>query len=448
MNLRVLYAMLLWGYVLVATDDATKSPPSRATKDWNFIVYVAGDNNLGGFAPRNLKQIASVGSNEHVNFLAHVDIRLPGNRKTTRRYYIDKNQIYQVNVNDDTRPPMDSGDPQTLISACKWAIEEFPAKHHALILWNHGTGIIDPMGGRLLDMQRLFFYNPETNTYDLDRTFGFLDLLEKLNYDPKGICWDDTTGNYLTNQKLEMALQEICTNQLGGKKFDIIGFDACLMSMIEIAEFIKKFAEIQVSSQEVEPGPGWDYGIALSLFNQGSPTAELLARNIVQAYATSYQKITRDYTLSALRLSEMERLEENVRNISDALLQLLQSHSHVVIKQAIRISKSNTQCTHFDEPSYKDLHHFYSNLQDQLSHHFKKITKNDHALVHHVIALLEEGKQLIQQAVVANVAGPNLARAQGISIYFPERKMHPSYRKTNFAKNNSWIELVTKLLIS
>jgi len=38
------------------------------------------------------------------------------------------------------------------------------------------------------------------------------------------------------NQKLEFALNEIVTNQLNGKKFDIIAFDACLMSMVEIAE--------------------------------------------------------------------------------------------------------------------------------------------------------------------------------------------------------------------
>ena len=102
--------------------------------------------------------------------------------------------MVQVNSADEHKPPMDSGDPQTPISAAQWAIEQYPAEHYALILWNHGTGIIDPISGRLLKTENLYCYNAKTDTFDLDRTFGFLDLIEIMNIDPRGICWDDTTG--------------------------------------------------------------------------------------------------------------------------------------------------------------------------------------------------------------------------------------------------------------
>ena len=34
--------------------------------------------------------------------------------------------------------------PENLYDFAKWAITNYPAKHQALILWNHGSGIEDP----------------------------------------------------------------------------------------------------------------------------------------------------------------------------------------------------------------------------------------------------------------------------------------------------------------
>ena len=283
---------------------ATATAETKEKKPWTFIVYAAADNNLRDFASRNMKQMSVIGSNQHVNLLVHLDIRLTGNKKTTRRYLMQKNESIQLEIPNE-KIPMDSGDPQSLISACRWAVNEFPAEHYALVLWNHGTGIIDPYGKRSLNTNNLLLFNPTLNQFELDRTVGFLDLIEALNTDPKGICLDDTTGNSLTNQKLEFALNEITTKLLGGQKLDIIAFDACLMSMLEIAEITKKFAHFQVSSQEVEPGPGWKYDEALSPFAKGQVNANHLAMHIVDAFARAYKaggssiRICRLHTISS-----------------------------------------------------------------------------------------------------------------------------------------------------
>jgi len=429
----------------LATTLINKAQPTR--KQWTVLIFAAADNNLRDFAARNIKQMATIGSSSLLNIVVHLDIRLVGNRKTSRRYYIEKNQPIHVNAADDNKPPMDSGDPQTLISAAKWAIENYPAEHYALIFWNHGTGIIDPVGGRLLNMEDLYFYNAETGTYDLDRTIGFLDLIEMMNHDPKGICWDDTTGNYLTNQKLEMALAEICTKFLRGQKFDIIGFDACLMSMLEVADIVKKFARYQVSSQEVEPGAGWNYGIVFAPFAHGAPSADSFARAIVQAYTTAYHRITRDFTLSALDLSQVESLTNNVNTVAQLLLQAINADS-ATMKNIIRTCKSSTHCTHFDEPSYKDLYHFYSNLLDHLRPLLGGKSRVPITTLQSIMTTIEEGRSTMRSMVIANTTGPNLTKATGLSIYFPERKMHPSYRKTNFANHYPrWVELITQVLV-
>jgi len=251
------------------TEITVRSKPllKNTKKAWTFLVYVSGDNNLGPFLIKNIQQMALIGSNEFINIVVHVDMRAIGNKKISRRYYVEKNKLTQID--NIQKPYMDSGDPETLISFCRWAMEDYPADNVMLVLSNHGTGPIDPPSGKVINPSELFFFNPLINKFELDRSVGFLELIATMEKDQRGICWDDSTGNYLTNQKLDAALGTICKECLANKKFSIIGFDACLMSTIEITNIIKKHADIMVSSQEVELGTGWHYDDVLSPFQNG-----------------------------------------------------------------------------------------------------------------------------------------------------------------------------------
>ncbi len=414
------------------------------TKDWTIIVYMAADNDLRNFAVRNIKQMELIGSNNNCNILVHLDIRIAGNKKITRRYYIEKNRILHVNANDTSTQQMDSGDPQTLVSCCKWGIGSYPARNYALIFWNHGTGAVDPERGRVLNPAELFAFNPLTNKFDLDRSVAFLDLIEP---DLRGICWDDTTGNYLTNQKLNTALHFICTHFLQGEKFSIIGFDACLMSMIEVADIIKYYADIMISSQEVELGAGWDYTQLLAPLEQHRLGQEEFAQHIVATYGKTYAALTNDYTLSALFMKEIDLLESNINNVAQLLLDCLKVQKNDSVKNAIRASRSKLACTHFDEPSYIDLHHLYFNLQKNIGAMSLITPEKNNSLLQKLKDELVYGQELIFSIVFANTTGKNLASAQGISIYCPERRIHPSYRNLPFAKQNVWVSLITQYLL-
>src|SRR3990170_4898008 len=221
------------------------------------MVYMAADNDLRPFAARNIQQMANIGSNSNLTIVVHLDIRISGNKKITRRYLIERDQVLHIDPYNPLIQQMDSGNPATLISFCEWAIKNYAADEYDLILWNHGTGILEPPHGKIINPMDLFVFNPSTHRLELDRSIGFMDAIDHLEPKQRGVCWDDTTGNYLSNRKLEAALETICQKYLNGKKFGIIGFDACLMSMIEVMTFIQKYAQVMVSSEEVELGMGW-----------------------------------------------------------------------------------------------------------------------------------------------------------------------------------------------
>lgn len=420
--------------------ESTEAHRSSGKKPWTIIVYMAADNDLRAFAHNNIRQMSNIGSNQYVNILIHMDIRYNNNQKVTRRYFVEKNKVTTINERDPNIQNMDSGDPKTLISCCEWGITNYPAENYALILWNHGTGIIDPRPYKIINPAELFTFNPDTSKFELDRTMGFLDLLYFMDHEERGICWDNSTGNYLTNAKFEYALEEICRRFLNNKKFSIVAFDACLMSMVEIANILKKYSDIMVGSQEVELGTGWNYQQALAPLADSSIDKYTFAKNIVAAFQRTYSQITNDYTQSAIDLKFMSRLEHNIHEVAYMLNICLDVQENQSVTQAIKAARNKRICTHFDEPSYIDLYCFYNNLEQNV----RQFTlQRNHEIKTELIQSLKDGKSLIQQAVFANTAGKNLKDAQGLSIYFPESRIHSSYEKTEFAKKNNWFAFIT-----
>ena len=60
--------------------------------------------------------------------------------------------------------------------------------------------------------------------------------------------------------------------------------------------------------------------------------------------------------------------------------------------------------------------------------------------------LLNQGINIMRRMTIANVAGPALPHAHGISIYFPTESIHSSYRETLFAKNTTWLLFLDELI--
>ncbi len=400
------------------------------------MVYMAAANDLEIFAPRNMRQMQQVGSNEKINIIAQHNTH-ERNKHCSRTYFIEKGDRRLIKEN----PHMcDSGENQTLIDFCRDTIAAYPADHYALILWNHGTGPIEPVMRSALSSSDIFSL---TNSHDLfDRKYSsfspfahYKTSLTQQIY--KGICFNDASGKFLTEQHLCAALKTICSTSLQGKKFDIVGFDACLMSMIEIAVAIQPYTAHMVASQDVERGTGWDYHYALYPFLSTTITPSCFGAHLVHAYAKAYKK-TSDYTQTCLALENIHLLTENISRVGVLLQTLLNNQENKKARLAVKLSRNKHLCTHFDEPEFIDLYHFYANMAvnieqipcdtDQAFNQTLQDLKNELAL----------GKKLIKSCVVENNAGSAYPNAHGISVYFPEHTIHSSYRKSIFAGTTSW----------
>ena len=71
-----------------------------------------------------------------------------------------------------------------------------------------------------------------------------------------------------------------------GEKLNLVGFDACLMSGMEMAQVLSDSADYLLASEEVEPGSGWDYQWLYNIFRDPADgeTALDIGREIIDLY--------------------------------------------------------------------------------------------------------------------------------------------------------------------
>lgn len=431
-------------YGRIEYEKVSNSYKNTTHKKWTVLIYMAADNDLLPFADRNIEQLKQIGSSNHLNILVDLHTHRPRSNKVSKKLVIEKGRVLQIGP-DECK---DSGSEQTLIDACSWALNNFRAEHFVLVFWNHGSGDINPLRGQSINPSVLFNYNKQKNILELDRSIGLLDLVESENLRPyhRGVCFDETTGNYLNDQKLQIAFDHVCKGPLNGKKIDYILWDTCMMGGIGTAHNCHKYADRILVSEEVVLGTGYNYAKLLKPLSLNQIPAEKLATHVVKTYEETYSKITNDYTQSALQLSVYTQLHEHIDLMARTLTAALDLQKDRTVTQAIKACRERNQCTHFWEPSYIDLGHLCLNILKNIP----AMQFNNHGEGESLRAILitatTQTLNTLGQLVIENIAGKNYKKVTGLSIYFPEYSMHPSYPTTEFAKHNNWCNFLRAYL--
>ncbi len=431
-------------YLIALLCIMSYSFQSAAQAKWTVMVYMAANNDLDIFAIENIKQMMRIGSNEQLNLIIFLAQEHHASRENYAKIIkIEKDHQLLIKTINNSKLA-DSGDPKTLIQFCNNTIAQFPADHYALIFWNHGTGPLDPSTGRTLTVSEIFEFDyslPESPLYL--PLFSNFEIVDKKSIQ-KGVCFDEATGNFLKERDLDFALKMICKQGLNNNKLDLIGFDTCLMAMVEVMYIAKNYAHLMVASQEVERGTGWNYKKALSLFETKAPTPLEFAKHIVNAYAKTYH-FANDYTLSCLDLSVAQKLESNIKELAFLLHKGL-SNNPETVAQLLRKSRYSHHCIHFDEPDYIDLDNFLRNLLRNVAHVALLNSPENSSFKKRISEVLAEGLELIKTMVVANKVGSLFDKAKGVSIYFPEHVLHKSYKKSQFSIYTDWLTVIQQFL--
>jgi hypothetical protein len=407
-----------------------------ATKKWTILVYLAGDNDLDADGAKDIAEMAKVGSNEDVNIIAQFD---RAGEAGTQRFYITQGGGYPKDSIKNLGET-NTGDPKVLLDFLKWGIKTYPAKHYMAVLWNHGSGWNEDNV-----YEKAIEFCPEKRELSstIKRSFRergikkslFSTTIEEILKNPaqdRAILYDDESKDFLDNMEMKKVLTE-AAKLLPEKKFDILGFDACLMNTLEVAFQLKDIAKIIVGSEETEPNAGWPYDKLLdALAEKPDLTPVDLGKVIVDSYIGSYDNgaDSEPVTLSAVNSKKMADVLAAVNKLALALKKNVSQKDVFYI-----LLKITYDVQQFYYPTYKDLFDFARLLNERID--VKEIKDASKA----VMDILQPGDD--DFIIASGNLTKSMSGAHGVSIYFPVRERYLKYySKLDFAKKSKWDELV------
>lgn len=129
-------------------------------------------------------------------------------------------------------------------------------------------------------------------------------------------------SNHLSNGILTM--EDLSTSfKTAQSRFDIIGFDACLMGSVEVAQTVQPYGTYMVASEELEPGHGWDYeDLFQYIGSTPKASAEGIGRKMVDSFIDSPKHRGPHSNIKTLSLVDLRRFPE-VQSAIDTLAEQL-----------------------------------------------------------------------------------------------------------------------------
>ena len=302
--------------MLCSASAAAYADEPEAQAERTVMLYLCGSDleSSAGMATYNLEQIlrANYSSGEKVKFVVmtggsevwHMESRwlCNGSGNQIDKISSEYNQVWEAKGADAVQNPgkmvLLDGDgltgtnvpaenelmssPDTLKAFINYCAAHFPAKKYDLILWDHGGGPF-----------RYAFASDEHES----------NMFKMMSF--SGVA---------------KALRE-CDVTQGGKKFDFIDFDACLMSSIEIDLALADYTDFLIVSPETEPGYGQYYTGWLDLLGKtpGYDTFKL-GRKIVDDFIDFYENgdgAGGDGTLSVIDMNKLMNDQELLTSLGE-----------------------------------------------------------------------------------------------------------------------------------
>lgn len=375
-------------------------------REWTLAVYMGADNNLEPYVLKDLDEMERAIPEKGVEIIALVDRAEgfsdeDGDWKDTRIFRVrpDRQQGIKSEVLS-TPGEQNLGDPLVLQAFISSAFRTFPARRHALILWNHGGG----WEGLVTD--------------------------DKAPGSPQGF-------DKLTLPELHNAIKR-ALNDTGLEKIDLVGFDMCLMAQIETAYELENLADVMVGSEAIEPNDGWPYGTIIPIFNNNTISTKEVARRIVAAYDNHYR--SKQEPITTQSAFDLSRVGETLMALNKVLSKMNGSLDSTwpTVSRALFFSEAYAARTEVQRGKNAlasiDLMDAMKRLQINMKI-FPAGPEHD-ALV-----------KSMDSFVLASKTSPARRLSTGLAIYAPVSgdSFNDAYRKTRFGKTSQWVTFLEKL---
>jgi hypothetical protein len=434
-------------------------------KEWTIMIYMAGDNNLAvdmAYAMEQIKGVAAAGADSPNLFVyydgnspaiptLYCDFSEPGKARYVRSYKVPNKQ-YQVPKKENEN----AANPRSILNFVDWCVNKVEVEINGEITFGRRAqkyALI--FSGHSLGFQDIGLFKDETSGKSMKMSEFYL-LLQGLVSGKKQLQEIAQANNWLDDER------EI-ENELLGQKLDLLGFDSCVMGMLEVGYQFNLVAKTMIASEGSVPSAGWTYAKILGCLTREHDVdtrgvAELFVREFIRSQ-DSYTVGGVSVDMAAWDLGRFNRLADAFDELAQALIECFNDSESRIYRQMERaILHVHWKCQSYMYDQNVDLGDFCELLDrecglivDELGggddiETLKRVQKECRSVL----------KELQKAVILGGFSGGLYQYSNGVSVFFPWSRdayevSRKNYESLSFAKDVkrerlSWTDFLKKYL--
>ena len=400
-------------------------------KKWTIMIYMAGDNNLAvdmAYAMEQIKDVAAEGAESPNLFVyydgnspaiptLYCDFSEPGRPRYVRSYRVP-NKLYKVPKKENEN----AADIRSILNFVDWCVNKVEvggdaeisfgrrAEKYALIFSGHSLGFQD-----------IGLFKDETSGKSL-KMKDFYAALWGLVKSKK-----ELEEAYADEDQLQGEEREAATTVLLGQKLDLLGFDSCVMGMLEVGYQFNDVAKTMIASEGSVPSAGWTYAKILGCLAR-EQNRKLETRKVAELFVKEFIRSQDAYTvggvsvdMAAWDLSRFGYLADAFDGLAQVLLAcFLDPNSRVYRQMARMILQVHWQCQSYMYDQNVDLGDFCELLDRECGLVAEELGDKDVEWLKEVQTECQKViKELKKTVILSGFSGGGYQYSNGVSVFFP-----------------------------
>src|SRR5215212_10285387 len=398
-------------------------------KEWTIMIYMAGDNNLAvdmAYAMEQIKSVAAAGADSPNLFVyydgnspaiptLYCDFSEPGKARYVRSYKVPDKQ-YNVPKKENES----AANPRSILNFVDWCVNKVDVENDGEITFGRRAqkyALI--FSGHSLGFQDIGLFKDETSGKSMKMS-DFYVVLQALVSNKKDLQEIAESNGWLAEDRVE--------NELLGQKLDIVGFDSCVMGMLEVGYQFDYVAKTMIASEGSVPSAGWTYAKILGCLTL-EKARNVDTRDVAGLFVKEFIRSQDAYTvggvsvdMAAWDLSQFTSLAAAFDGLSQALIECFEDEGSRVSRQMERVLLQ----VHWKSQSYMydqnvDLGDFCELLDRECGLAADELGGGDDVEVLRMVQ--EECKKVLTElknaVILSGFSGGGYQYSNGVSVFFP-----------------------------